>query len=80
MNTPGAGGGLLCCVSMIFVIGLMFLAFAIRVVPENKRIRVYRLGRDIGEMGPGIVFIIPIIDQAKIVDLNSPNDSGDTHH
>jgi regulator of protease activity HflC (stomatin/prohibitin superfamily) len=38
-------------------------------VPEYQRLVVFRLGRCIGEKGPGIVFLIPIVDRAVKVDL-----------
>ncbi|MDP7975077.1 MAG: SPFH domain-containing protein [Thermoprotei archaeon] len=54
-------------VVLIFV--LIFLAYSIRIVKEYERLVVFRFGRVIGEKGPGIVFIIPIIDVPKKVDL-----------
>ncbi len=44
------------------VIGLLILVSAIKVVREYDRLVVFRLGRLVGEKGPGIVFIIPVID------------------
>jgi regulator of protease activity HflC (stomatin/prohibitin superfamily) len=44
------------------VIGLLILVSAIKVVREYDRLVVFRLGRLSGVKGPGIVFIIPIID------------------
>jgi regulator of protease activity HflC (stomatin/prohibitin superfamily) len=43
------------------VTGLYFL-FAIKVVDQWEKIAVLRLGRYIGLRGPGLVFIIPIVD------------------
>jgi len=53
----------------VVVVGLVFLAQAIRVVPEYQRLVVFRLGRCIGERGPGLIILIPIIDRAVKVDL-----------
>jgi len=58
-----------CIVGAIVIIGLIFLANAIRVVPEYKRLVVFRLGRCIGARGPGIVLLIPVIDRAVAADL-----------
>jgi regulator of protease activity HflC (stomatin/prohibitin superfamily) len=58
-----------CLVGAILVIGLVFLANAIRIVPEYMRLVVFRLGRSIGPKGPGIVLLIPVIDRAVKVDL-----------
>jgi regulator of protease activity HflC (stomatin/prohibitin superfamily) len=63
------GGGLLCIVGGIVLVGFIFLANAIRIVPEYQRLVVFRLGRSIGPKGPGIVLLIPIIDRAIKVDL-----------
>jgi regulator of protease activity HflC (stomatin/prohibitin superfamily) len=51
------------------VLGFIFLANAIRIVPEYQRLVVFRLGRSIGAKGPGIVLLIPVIDRAVKVDL-----------
>ena len=53
----------------ILVAGFIVLANSIKVVREYKRLVVFRLGRSIGQRGPGIVFLIPILDQATNVDL-----------
>jgi len=44
------------------VIGLLIIVSAIKVVREYDRLVVFRLGRLIGVKGPGVVFIIPIVD------------------
>ena len=60
---------LICAVAAIGVIGVVLLATAIRIVPEYQRLVIFRLGRSMGEKGPGIVFLIPVIDMARKVDL-----------
>jgi regulator of protease activity HflC (stomatin/prohibitin superfamily) len=64
-----ANTSVLCFVGAILVVGFIFLAQAIRIVPEYQRLVVFRLGRSIGSKGPGIVFLIPVIDRAVKVDL-----------
>ncbi len=53
------------------VLGLAVLVIpnAIRIVREYQRLVVFRLGRCIGIKGPGIVFLIPLVDRAVWVDL-----------
>jgi regulator of protease activity HflC (stomatin/prohibitin superfamily) len=63
------GGSALCFVGALAVVIFVFLANAIRVVPEYQRLVVFRLGRSIGSKGPGIVLLIPVIDRAVRVDL-----------
>src|SRR5204863_548684 len=47
----------------------LVLVNAIRIVPEYQRLMVFRLGRSIGTKGPGICFLIPIVDRGLRVDL-----------
>ncbi len=60
---------ILCLIGGLFLIGFVFLANAIRIVPEYQRLVVFRLGRSVGAKGPGIVLLIPVIDRAVKVDL-----------
>ncbi len=50
---------------LIFILAIM----AIKVVREYKRLVVFRLGKCVGEKGPGVVWLWPIIDKAIWVDL-----------
>jgi regulator of protease activity HflC (stomatin/prohibitin superfamily) len=43
------------------IIGLYFL-FAIKVVNQWEKVAVLRLGRYLGLRGPGLIFIIPVVD------------------
>jgi regulator of protease activity HflC (stomatin/prohibitin superfamily) len=53
-------------------IGLIVLiAAAIRIVQEYERGVIFRLGRVMGAKGPGLFFIIPIIDRMFKVDLRT---------
>lgn len=63
------GGSAVCIFGAILILGFIFLANAIRIVPEYQRLVVFRLGRSIGPRGPGIVLLIPVIDRAVKVDL-----------
>jgi regulator of protease activity HflC (stomatin/prohibitin superfamily) len=59
----------LCLVGGAIVLAIILLASAIRIVNEYVRLVVFRLGRCIGSKGPGIVFLIPIVDRGVSVDL-----------
>jgi regulator of protease activity HflC (stomatin/prohibitin superfamily) len=61
--------GVNCIIGLLVLVVLMGLVSAIRIVPEYKRLVVFRLGRCIGAKGPGIVFLIPVLDKAVSVDL-----------
>lgn len=57
---------------ILIVLGVPFVPLAyraIRVVPEYNRLVVFRLGRCIGQKGPGLVWLWPVLDRAVAVDL-----------
>ncbi|MDQ7829328.1 MAG: SPFH domain-containing protein [Armatimonadota bacterium] len=53
----------------VVLVGFLILYNAIKIVREYQRLVVFRLGRSIGSKGPGIVFLIPLVDRAVWVDL-----------
>ena len=59
----------LCIVGAVVVVLGIIIATSVRVVPEYQRLVVLRLGRVIGQKGPGLVLLLPIIDSARNVDL-----------
>lgn len=58
-------------VLILIAILLLFLLNAIKIVREYERVVIFRLGRLQGAKGPGLFFIIPIIDQVVKVDLRT---------
>jgi regulator of protease activity HflC (stomatin/prohibitin superfamily) len=67
-------GGLVMVFSPLIVIAILvviFLATALRIVPEYQRAVIFRLGRVIGAKGPGIFILVPIIDRMIKVDLRT---------
>jgi regulator of protease activity HflC (stomatin/prohibitin superfamily) len=56
--------------ALIVVILLMgLLSSAVKIVQEYERGVIFRLGRLVGAKGPGLFFIIPIVDRMVKVDL-----------
>jgi regulator of protease activity HflC (stomatin/prohibitin superfamily) len=53
----------------IVIIAIFILSSAIKILQEYERGVVFRLGRLVGVKGPGLVFIIPIIDRLVKVSL-----------
>ncbi len=54
----------------IIVVAVAFLVLKmIRIVREYERLVVFRFGRCIGQKGPGIILLIPMVDLATRVDL-----------
>ncbi|MCB0072761.1 MAG: slipin family protein [Caldilineaceae bacterium] len=54
---------------VLLVVLIVFVRASIKVVPEYERGVIFRLGRVGGAKGPGLFFIIPIIDQMLKVDM-----------
>ena len=60
--------------AFLFVLVFFFviiLANAIRILREYERGVIFRLGRLIGVKGPGIIFLIPIVDKMVKVSLRT---------
>jgi regulator of protease activity HflC (stomatin/prohibitin superfamily) len=60
---------LACLVGFVILFGLSIFTSAIRIVQEYERLVVFRLGRCVGERGPGLVLLIPFVDRGTKVDL-----------
>lgn len=58
-----------CLIGAVILLVVIFLASAIKIVPEYRRVVVFRLGRCIGPKGPGLVLLIPFVDRPVTVDL-----------
>ncbi len=50
---------------------IMFLASAIRILNEYERAVIFRLGRIRDVKGPGLIFIIPMVDKIVKVDMRT---------
>lgn len=61
----------LVAISIAVLAFIMLFAAAVRVVPEYQRGVIFRLGRVIGAKGPGLFFLIPIVDRMVRVDLRT---------
>jgi regulator of protease activity HflC (stomatin/prohibitin superfamily) len=51
------------------IIVLAIVLTHVKVVPEYRRLVLFRLGRLIGIRGPGLTFLVPIIDRGVEIDL-----------
>jgi len=56
-------------IALLLVLAVTVLAMAVRIVPEYRRMVVFRLGRCVGPKGPGLIFLIPFVDKGRVVDL-----------
>jgi regulator of protease activity HflC (stomatin/prohibitin superfamily) len=53
-------------IGFIAIVVALFLLSGIRVLREWERMPVLRLGRYVGLKGPGIIYLIPLIDRAPL--------------
>lgn len=61
--------GDLILIGIIALAVVILIAMSVRIVPEYKRLVIFRLGRSIGAQGPGLIFVIPFVDKPVMVDL-----------
>ena len=66
-----AGGtiALFCLIGGLIFLVFFFLLRGIRVIPEYERGVIFTLGKFTGIRGPGLNFIVPIIQQIRRVDM-----------
>jgi regulator of protease activity HflC (stomatin/prohibitin superfamily) len=58
-------------IGIIIAFLVIVIASAIRILREYERAVIFRLGRLIGSKGPGIIFLIPIVDRMVRVSLRT---------
>jgi len=58
-------------VAALAVLGLVAAAASVRILREYERAVVFRLGRLIGEKGPGVVLLMPFVDRMVRVSLRT---------
>ncbi|HEX9775987.1 MAG TPA: SPFH domain-containing protein [Actinomycetota bacterium] len=63
--------GLIVGIFLALFVVIFVLFSAIRIVQEYERGVIFRLGRIVGAKGPGLFFIIPIIDRMVKVNLQT---------
>ncbi|RLB74876.1 MAG: slipin family protein [Deltaproteobacteria bacterium] len=65
----GLGSGFFLIIALALIV--IIIASAIRILLEYERGVVFRLGRFSGVKGPGLKFIIPVIDQLKKINMRT---------
>jgi regulator of protease activity HflC (stomatin/prohibitin superfamily) len=55
----------------VLFLGIMVLTSAVKVLREYERGVIFRLGRCIGQKGPGLILLIPIIDKMVKIPLRT---------
>jgi regulator of protease activity HflC (stomatin/prohibitin superfamily) len=62
-------GGIVSVVAIILIAALFVLPQAVRILREYERGVIFRLGKLQGAKGPGLIFLIPMIDKMVKMDL-----------
>ena len=55
----------------VLVIGGILLASGIKIMNEYERAVIFRLGRMVDARGPGIIYVIPLIERMQRMDLRT---------
>jgi regulator of protease activity HflC (stomatin/prohibitin superfamily) len=58
-------------VVLVIILGAVALASGVRILREYERGVIFRLGRLIAQKGPGLIFLIPIVDRMVRIDLRT---------
>jgi regulator of protease activity HflC (stomatin/prohibitin superfamily) len=58
-------------ISVIIAFLVIVIASALKILREYERAVIFRLGRLIGAKGPGLIFLIPIVDRMVRVSLRT---------
>ena len=53
-------------IGFLAIVVALFLLSGIRVLREWERMPLLRLGRYMGMRGPGLIYLVPLIDRAPI--------------
>jgi regulator of protease activity HflC (stomatin/prohibitin superfamily) len=60
---------LLAWIVPVFIIAVIFLPQMARILREYERGVIFRLGKLVGTKGPGLIFLIPVIDRMVRLDM-----------
>lgn len=63
--------GLELCIIPVAIVGIIAAAASVRILKEYERGVNMRMGRFTGVVGPGLVIVIPLIDDVRVVDLRT---------
>ena len=52
-----------------FIIIAIWSLSCFKVVPQNRRVLLFRLGRQVGYLGPGLIFLLKPLDSGYSIDI-----------
>jgi regulator of protease activity HflC (stomatin/prohibitin superfamily) len=53
------------------IIALVLIASGVKVLPEYERAVIFRLGRLVPHRGPGMIYVVPVIERMVRIDLRT---------
>lgn len=59
------------CFALLGFLALMVVLSAIKIVPEYERGVIFRLGRLVGARGPGLFFVVPVLERMVRIDMRT---------
>ena len=63
--------GALGSVSILLLIAVVLLLSGIKILPEYERAVIFRLGRLVPYRGPGIIYVIPLVERMVRIDMRT---------
>ncbi|MCZ6906963.1 MAG: SPFH domain-containing protein [Deltaproteobacteria bacterium] len=58
-------------IATVLIIGGILLVSGVKILKEYERAVIFRLGRMVDPRGPGIIYVIPLIERMLRVDLRT---------
>ena len=71
MEEERRGGRIAIVVLIIVIVVIVLLVSGVRILREYERGVIFRLGRLIAQKGPGLIYLIPIVDRMVRIDLRT---------
>lgn len=56
---------------LILIAAALLAAISVKILNEYERAVIFRLGRVIGAKGPGLIFLVPVLDRMVRIDLRT---------
>jgi regulator of protease activity HflC (stomatin/prohibitin superfamily) len=53
----------------VLIVAVLLLVSGVKIIKEYERAVVFRLGRLVGKRGPGLIYIIPLVETMELVNL-----------
>jgi regulator of protease activity HflC (stomatin/prohibitin superfamily) len=58
-------------VATVFIVLVIFVVSGVKILKEYERAVIFRLGRLVAARGPGIIYVIPVVERMQRVELRT---------